>query len=303
MGKIAFIFAGQGAQTAGMGRDLYESSPAARDIFDMGETAMPGVLHMCFEGPAEKLNLTENAQPCLFLTDLACAAALAEAGVTADGAAGFSLGEIPAVCFAEMMDFPFAFALTRLRANAMRDCARTCPGTMFAVLRLNAAEAEEICMGIDGAYAVNYNCPGQTVAACPLGAADLLKAAAARKGGKAVQLQVSGAFHSPCMNEASAAVGEYLRGKMFEKGKIPVYANMTGKAYGEAARLLSEQINHPVLWQKTIENMIADGFDTFIEVGPGAVLSGLIAKIDRTVKAIPFSCIKSLTETREGVGV
>jgi len=301
MGKIAFVFAGQGAQTAGMGRDLYNKSPAARRIFDMGESAMPGIIDTCFECPAEKLNRTENSQPCLFLTDLACAGALIEAGLHPDGAAGFSLGEIPAVCFADIMPLPFALEFMKVRAEAMRACAERNPGVMYAIMRLRADEAEDICSCIEGVYPVNYNCPGQTVAACPLNSADALKAAVAQKGGKAIKLQVCGAFHSPYMDEASYAVGEYLRDKTFNKGKIPVYANLTGQVYNDAAALLREQINHPVLWQKTIENMTADGFDTFVEVGPGVVLSGLIAKIDDRARTFHVSDLNSLEDTLEGV--
>jgi [acyl-carrier-protein] S-malonyltransferase len=249
-------------------------------VFDRAEAQWPGVLTLCFEGPAEELERTVNTQPCLFAVESATAAALEEAGLTADGAAGFSLGEIAAVCYAGLLDFDAAFALILERARLMQRGAEEHPGAMFAVLRLDADTVERLCASVPGAYPVNYNAPGQIVAACAADSADALKRAAADAGGRVIRLAVGGAFHSPFMDGAARALAERLARTTFAKGRIPVYANRTGLPYGDdPANLLSEQVNHPVRWQDTVQNMLADGYDAFVEVGPGKVLAGLAAKI------------------------
>ncbi len=294
MDQIAFVFAGQGAQGVGMGRDLYERFGSAKSIFDL---AGERVKNLCFEGPAEELNLTVNTQPCLFAADLACARALEENGVHAGGAAGFSLGEIPALAYAGLMSDREAYEFVCLRAKAMQACAEAHPGAMLAVLRLSAAEVEEICRGIPGAYPVNYNCEGQTVVACALESAEPLQEAAAAKGGKCIRLAVGGAFHSPFMEEAAREIAGCLRDKTFGEPRMPLYSNVTAKKYGDPKELLSLQPKSPVLWQKTVETMISDGFGTFIEVGPGKTLSGLIRKIDGSVRVLHVSDLASLEET------
>ena len=280
MGKIAFVFAGQGAQYGGMGQSLYLASPAAKALLVQAEAQRPGTLAQCFTGTKEELNQTINAQPCLMAVDCACAAALMENGVRPDGLAGFSLGEIAALAMSGMMQFPRAFALVMRRAEAMHACAQALPGGMAAVLKLPDAQVEALCAE-HGAYPVNYNCPGQVVCAMEKDTmtpfADAVKAA----GGRALPLNVSGGFHSPFMRDAAAKLKTYADTLHFAQPEIPLYANATCGLYtaGDAPALLSAQVDHPVRWTEQIRILQQQNYTDFIEVGAGKTLSGLIGKI------------------------
>lgn len=287
MGKIAFLFAGQGAQKAGMGRSIYEASTAARKAMDEAESIRPGTLAQCFEGPDEALRQTVNTQPCLMLVDYACALAAREAGVAPDCAAGFSLGEVAAAAFAGMLPFEAAFRLVIRRAELMQAAATRHPGAMGAVLRLSAGQVEAVCAQVGEAYPVNYNCPGQIVVACLEDRFDALAAAVTAQRGRVVRLNVSGAFHSPWMREAEAGLAEYLAGVDLKAPDIPLYANATGRPYaGDLKALLSRQVASPVRFEDSVRAMAEAGVTTFIEVGPGTTLGGLTR---RTLTARVFN--------------
>lgn len=280
MATIAFVFAGQGAQTPGMGQAWMDASPAAASVFTRAQTLRPGTMEQCFSGTKEMLAQTDITQPCLFCVDLAAAEALRESGVQPAMAAGFSLGEVPALAFTGLLSFEDAFALVCRRAEAMQACADATPGVMLAVLGLHVQTVEALCAEVRDAYPVNYNCPGQLVVAVTQAAQAPLRDAIKQAGGKAMPLAVSGAFHSPMMASAEAALLPYVSSLPQHEPVIPLYANRTGLPFTRPfGTLIAEQVSHPVRWEDTIRNMAAAGADTFIEVGIGKALSGMIRKI------------------------
>lgn len=288
MGKIAFVFAGQGSQYPGMGKDVCAAYSAAIEVFELAERLRPGTRQQCFAGTKETLMITENTQPCLFTVDLAVAAALEEKGVRAQGVAGFSLGEIPALTFAGAFNREEGFALVTERAREMNRAAEAHDGCMAAVLKLDPQTVEALCAAHTNVWPVNYNSPRQIVAAGDRESMAAFVQRVKEAKGLAMPLNVSGAFHSPHMSGASAAIEEVLTELSYRKPRIDVYANANAMPYpageAEGKALIAAQVKSPVLWQKTVERMVADGFDIFVEVGPGKTLSGLIKKITPEVR-------------------
>lgn len=299
MGKVAFVFSGQGAQYSGMGYDLYLNSPAARRIFDLADSIRPGTSRQCFEGTEEELSETINTQPCLYCVDLASAYALCEAGMEPDMVAGFSLGEMAALAFSEAIDFEKGFELVCSRGELMHESSKQYESVMAAVLKLDNTLVEAICARRENVYPVNYNCPGQLVVACLKAELPQLKDDIKAAGGKFILLPVSGGFHSPFMRSAAEKLGKLLEKTELSYPKVPLYSNYEAKPYSREgiANMLVKQMQNPVRWHETIENMIADGADTFIEVGAGKVLCGLISKISEKVRVYNVEDMESLRST------
>lgn len=303
MSKIAFVFSGQGAQAPGMGKELYDCSPAAKAVFDLADSIRPGTSQQCFEGTQEELNVTINTQPCLFACDLAAAKAAQERGIQPDCAAGFSLGEAAAVAFSGMLTEAEAFSMVCKRAELMNEAAQKNPGAMAAVMKLSPQQVETLCGPIENAWPVNYNSPKQTVVAASADTIDQVVEAASAQRGRAVKLAVSGAFHSPLMHSAADGLREYLASISLREEKLPVYANLTAEPYGEDKKeTMAAQCENPVRWQKTIENMIANGVDTFIEVGVGKTLAGLIKKINPEATVYQIENKEGLDAAAEALG-
>ena len=302
MGKIAFVFAGQGAQCPGMGRALAEEVPVARTVFDRVDSIRPGTSAQCFGGTEEELKNTANTQPCLFAVELAAAAALEERGIRADMAAGFSLGELAALTYSRAADLGTGFRLVCRRGELMAGDARDNPSAMAAVLKLTDRQVEEVCGGFSEAWPVNYNCPGQVTVACRKETLKPLSAAVKEAGGRALPLRVQGGFHSPFMARAAHAFAEVLAEALLTDPEIPLYSNCSGAPYaGDIRDLLARQIESPVRWEAIVRNMIAEGADTFIELGPGRTLCGLIEKIDQSVRVFSMESPEDLHKIVGGV--
>ncbi|MDO5546067.1 MAG: ACP S-malonyltransferase [Eubacteriales bacterium] len=297
MGRVAFVFSGQGDQFPGMGKQLYEAYPAAGRVFDLCDQIRPGTADQCFSGTAEELKETANTQPCLFAMELAAAEVLREKGIVPDAVAGFSLGEVSAAAFAGLFDLPTGFSLVCRRGQLMQAAAEKQDTAMAAVVKLPAETVEALCAKYRELYPVNYNCPGQISVSGLSSEMAAFSAEVKAAGGRAIPLKVRGAFHSPFMAEAAEAFSGDLAGIQMKAPAISLYSDVTAEEYGEnPVELLSRQIASPVRWEQLIRNLIAAGVDTFVEIGPGKTLTNLIAKIDPAVKAVPYTAYLEETQ-------
>lgn len=279
MGKIAVLFPGQGAQYPGMGKSLYENNQKVKKFLDEAEEYRPGTLNQMFEGTKEELMLTVNAQPCIYCADIAAAIALEEAGIKADALAGFSLGELAALAIGGAYTLKDGFKIVCERAELMKKASENINSGMTAVVKLDDNTVEKACSEFDSVYPVNYNSDGQLVVAGKKESLPEFKEKIKQLGGKTIDLAVSGGFHSPFMDGAANEFGNVLKKYEISLPEIPVYANSDAKKYSDNPKnILPSQINHPVRWKEILKTMAEDGFDTFIEAGPGKVLSGLVKK-------------------------
>lgn len=293
----AFVFPGQGAQYPGMGNDLYANVPEAKELFEKANEILGfSITDIMFKGTDEQLRQTNVTQPAIFLHSVILAKSLGGA-FNPDMVAGHSLGEFSALVAAGALSFEDGLTLVSKRAAAMQKACEANPSTMAAVLALPDEKVEEICASIEGVVVpANYNCPGQLVisgsneaidAAC----AKLLEAGAKR----ALKLSVGGAFHSPLMEPAKQELQAAIEAAPFAKPICPVYQNVDAKPYTDPAKIktnLIAQLTAPVRWTQIVQNMIADGANEFVEVGPGKVLAGLVGKISRDVSVTSIQTIR-----------
>lgn len=288
MGKTAFIFPGQGAQYVGMAKEFYDQIPACREVFELASEASGlDVAALCFE-ENDKINITEYTQICMLTAEAAILKALLEKGYKPDVTAGLSLGEYGALMASGVLDWKDAFALIRKRGIYMQEAVPT-GGAMAAVLALDAAVIEEICKNTDGIVSIaNYNCPGQIVItgeeAAVAAAGEKCKEAGAKR---VVTLNVSGPFHSQMLADAGEKLGKELEQVEILDFSIPYLANVNADYVTETSAvkdLLRLQVSSSVRWQQSVEKMIADGVDEFVEIGPGRTLTGFMRKINKDVK-------------------
>jgi [acyl-carrier-protein] S-malonyltransferase len=292
MSQIAFLFPGQGAQAVGMGRQLCETVPTARRLFDEAAQILGyDLANLCFNGPAVKLNSTVISQPALFVTSLAALESLkiGDPGVASacSATAGLSLGEYTALVFAGALSFADGLRLVQKRGEAMQAASDATPSGMVSIIGLDQANVEELCAAgrAHGTLEIaNLLCPGNTVLSGSRAACEAVEKLADGAGGRAIRLAVAGAFHTDLMKPADAKLAEALAGVVLQPPRIPVWSNVDARPHtntDEIRDLLVRQVVQPVLWEQTMRNLLADGFDKFYEIGPGRVLAGLLKRVLR----------------------
>lgn len=309
--SIAFVFPGQGAQAPGMGKSLYDSSPAARNVFETVDTACGfSVSRICFEGTEAELRDTRITQPALFAASVAAFAACREAGLNPQAVAGHSIGEYAALVAAASFSVHNGARLVKARGEAMADAAESRPGAMAAVLGLDFDAVTEACRNVNNVGAVvpaNINAPGQIVISGETNAVEAASSLLKTRGAKRVlPLAVSGAFHSPLMELAGAVMTGVLALTEINDPALPIVANVTAdyeQTANEVRANLAHQVAGPVRWVETINRLYADGYTTFVECGPGNVLAGLIKRIAPDARTLNVSDAQTLAAAKEALAV
>ncbi len=303
LGKIAFCFPGQGSLEEGMGRDIAEAVPEAMQVFEAGSRASGlDLKSLCFDGPLDALLDTEIQQPALVTSSLAVLAALKARGIQPDYVVGHSVGEYAALAAVDAMDTESAIALVRERGIATAEAARAHPGAMAAILGLDDEVVERLCAAIPGVWPANYNCPGQIVVSGEnLAVEQLLAAAQAEGARRAVMLKVSGAFHSPLVERAADRLRPAVERIRFNEPRVPFVSTVTARVeHAERiGNLLIEQLTAPVKFTQSARELVREGVKTFVEVGPGTVLSGLVKRIDRSVTSLSVNNLAALNKLEE----